>query len=58
MEFIPKQKHRLREWKPGNNPFSALKEFLIKNKRLKIDQSINNKLLLSCNPEGYLVAKN
>jgi cephalosporin hydroxylase len=57
VEFIPKQKHRPREWGPGNNPFTALKEFLRKNKRFKIDEKINNKLLLTCHPKGYLIAK-
>tara|TARA_X000000950_G_scaffold289382_2_gene412622 strand:- start:15596 stop:16339 length:744 start_codon:yes stop_codon:yes gene_type:complete len=57
VEFIPKQKHRPREWGPGNNPFTALKEFLKNNKRFEIDEEINNKLLLTCHPKGYLIAK-
>ena len=57
VEFIPKQKHRPREWGPGNNPFTALKIFLKKNNRFKIDKKINNKLLLTCHPKGYVIAK-
>ena len=57
VEFIPKQKHRPREWGPGNNPFTALKKFLKKNNRFKIDKKIDNKLLLTCHPKGYLIAK-
>ena len=57
VEFIPKQKHRPREWGPGNNPFTALKEFLKNNNRFVIDKKINNKLLITCHPKGYLIAK-
>tara|TARA_Y100000389_G_scaffold125116_1_gene122463 strand:+ start:1892 stop:2641 length:750 start_codon:yes stop_codon:yes gene_type:complete len=57
VEFIPKQKHRPREWGPGNNPYTALKKFIKINNRFKIDEKINNKLLLTCHPKGYLIAK-
>ena len=57
MEFIPEQKHRPREWGPGNNPFTALKEFLKKNKRFLIDKKISNKLLFTNHPSGYLCAR-
>lgn len=57
VEFIPEQKHRPREWGPGNNPFTALKEFLKKNKRFLIDKKISNKLLFTNHPSGYLYAK-
>lgn len=57
VEFIPKQKHRPREWGPGNNPFTALKEFLKNNNRFVIDKKIDNKLLITCHPKGYLIAK-
>ena len=54
VEDIPAQTHRLRPWGPGNNPKTALHEFLKKNKRFVIDRKIENKLLLTCNPDGYL----
>jgi cephalosporin hydroxylase len=57
LEFIPKQKHRPREWGPGNNPYTALKEFLKRNKRFIIDKKISNKLLFTNHPSGYLYAK-
>ena len=58
VEFIPEQKHRPRPWGPGNNPYTALKEFLnFKNNRFKIDLDICNKLLFTNHPSGYLIAK-
>ena len=56
VEKIPTQKHRPRSWQKGNNPMSALREFMKTNKRFKSDKSIENKLLLTTNPDGYLKA--
>jgi len=53
---IPEQKHRKRDWGPKNNPETALKEFLNKNKRFKIDKDIDKKILLSNHPSGYIYA--
>jgi cephalosporin hydroxylase len=55
-ELIPKQKHRPRDWGPGNSPMTALDEFFTKNKRFQSDESIDDKILLSCNYRGYLKA--
>lgn len=54
VEYIPPQVHRPREWGPGNNPKSALDEFLSENDRFEIDQTVDRKLLFTCNPGGYL----
>jgi len=43
-----------RPWGPGNNPETALRQFLKENKRFKADEMLKNKLLISCNPNGYL----
>ena len=56
MNFIPEQKHRPREWSPKNNPYTALQKFLKKNKRFNSDKLVENKLLFTCNPHGYLKA--
>ena len=56
VEHIPEQKHRPREWGPGNNPKTALIEFLKTNDRFAIDEKLENKLLFTCNPGGYLKA--
>jgi cephalosporin hydroxylase len=43
-----------RSWGPGNNPKTALREFLATNSRFEIDRDIGDKLLLTVAPEGYL----
>lgn len=54
VEDIPAQEHRQRPWGPGNNPKTALQQFLRENDRFEIDHEIENKLLLTCNPSGFL----
>ena len=54
VEYIPPQTHRPRPWGPGNNPKTALDDFLKSNKRFKVDHALENKLLFTCNPGGYL----
>jgi len=56
VEKIPKQAHRKRAWGPGNNPETALREFLKDSKRFKRQNSFDQKMLLSCHPGGYLQA--
>lgn len=43
-----------RPWNPGDNPKTAVFEFLKKNDDFEIDKSIDNKLLISVAPDGYL----
>jgi cephalosporin hydroxylase len=43
-----------RPWAQGNNPKTAVFEFLKNNKDFIIDESIDNKLLISVAPQGYL----
>jgi cephalosporin hydroxylase len=43
-----------RPWGISNNPKTAVKEFLKANSNFVIDSSIDNKLLISVGPEGYL----
>lgn len=43
-----------RDWKPGNSPLSAVYEYLKETDNFEIDQTIDNKLLISVAPEGYL----
>lgn len=58
VEFIPKQTHRPRPWGPGNNPYTALKEFMkLKKGKFEVDYNICNKLLFTNHPNGYLIAK-
>jgi hypothetical protein len=41
-------------WNPGNNPMTAVFEFLKSNDNFEIDKSIENKILISVAPDGYL----
>ena len=43
-----------RPWGKGNNPKTAVGEFLKENDRFVIDTDIDNKLLISVSPNGYL----
>lgn len=43
-----------RSWNKKNNPKKAVKKFLEKNNRFKIDGSIDKKLLITVSPDGYL----
>jgi cephalosporin hydroxylase len=50
-DYLPGHK---RPWGIGDNPLTAVREFLATNKDFEIDQSIDNKLLISVAPDGYL----
>ena len=54
IEDIPYQAHRPRPWGPGNNPETALDQFICENDRFEVDTEINNKVLLTCNINGYI----
>lgn len=54
VEEFPEKTLRERPWGPGNNPKTALIEFMAENDRFEVDRNIENKLLFSCNPGGYL----
>ncbi len=56
VEHIPEQVHRPRAWGPGNNPATAIKEFLSETDRFVVDEKIDHRLLMSCHPGGYLQA--
>jgi cephalosporin hydroxylase len=43
-----------RPWGPGNNPKTAVWEFLHNHPEFEIDKEIDQKLLLSVAPDGYL----
>jgi cephalosporin hydroxylase len=43
-----------RPWNPGNNPKTAVFQFLKENKNFEIDKQIDNKILISVAPDGYL----
>ncbi len=43
-----------RPWGPGNNPKTAVWEFLRHSRRFEIDRSIEHKLLITVAPDGWL----
>ena len=44
----------VRPWAIGDNPWTALNSFIGENPQFEIDHAINNKLLISVAPDGYL----
>lgn len=54
IEDMPKELFPDRPWGPGNNPKTALWEYLKSHPEFEIDKSIQNKLLITVAPDGYL----
>jgi cephalosporin hydroxylase len=58
VEDMPKAMFPDRPWGPGDNPKTAVWEYLKTHPEFEIDKDIDHKLLVSVAPEGYLVRKN
>lgn len=54
VEDMPKAMFPDRPWGPGDNPKTAVWEYLKTHPEFEIDKSIDNKLLISVAPDGYL----
>jgi cephalosporin hydroxylase len=54
IEEVPAAMSADRPWGPGNNPKTAVWEFLKTTDRFEIDQEISNKLMITVAPDGYL----
>jgi cephalosporin hydroxylase len=54
VEDLPKHFYPDRPWGPGDNPKTAVREFLIAHPQFEIDRAVDGKLLMSVAPEGYL----
>jgi cephalosporin hydroxylase len=54
VEDMPAGFFKDRPWGNGNNPKTAVTEFLKTNRRFEIDREIENKLLITVAPSGYL----
>ena len=54
VEDLPAGFYPERTWGPGNNPKSALFEYLKDHPQFEIDRAIDHKLLVSVAPQGYL----
>ena len=54
IETLPADCFGDRPWGPGNNPKTAVRAFLAETDRFQIDGRIQDKLLFSAAPDGYL----
>jgi cephalosporin hydroxylase len=54
VERVPKSLYPDRPWGPGDNPTTAVREYLATHTEFRIDHLIDNKLGISVSPEGYL----
>ena len=54
IEDLPGDVYPDRPWGPGNNPKSAVHEFLKGHPEFQIDKRVDHKLLISVAPDGYL----
>jgi cephalosporin hydroxylase len=54
VEDVPAHIVTHRPWAPGNNPKTAVREFLRSHSEFEIDKRMNNKLVITVAPDGYL----
>jgi cephalosporin hydroxylase len=54
IEFFPKGYYDNRPWDVGNNPFTALKEFMAKHDNFIINRELSDKLMITEAFDGYL----
>lgn len=54
IETFPEDSWGNRPWRRGNNPYTAVREFLAKNDRFAVDWEMENRLLITVAPGGYL----
>jgi cephalosporin hydroxylase len=54
VEDMPKEMFSDRPWGPGDNPKTAVSEYLKAHSEFEIDKSIQHKLLITVAPDGYL----
>jgi cephalosporin hydroxylase len=57
VEDLPKEMFPDRPWGPGNNPKTAVWEYLKSHPEFEINKSIDHKLLISVAPDGFLRKK-
>jgi cephalosporin hydroxylase len=54
VEDLPESFFTDRPWSPKNSPGPAVRDFLSQTDRFVVDSDVDNKLLLTCNPRGFL----
>jgi cephalosporin hydroxylase len=55
VEDMPADAYPDRPWGPGNNPKTAVWQYLKSHPEFKIDRETQNKLLITVAPDGYLL---
>jgi len=54
IEDLPADMFPDRPWGPGNNPKTAVREYLKSHPEFEIDKQMDHKLLISVAPDGFL----
>jgi cephalosporin hydroxylase len=54
IEYMDEEHLKNRPWSKGNNPLTAVRQFLEDNSHFQTDSSITDKLLITVAPGGYL----
>ncbi|PVB62260.1 cephalosporin hydroxylase family protein [Labrenzia sp. 011] len=54
IEDLPENTFPDRPWAPGNNAKTAVHEFLTSHPEFEVDRSVNDKLMISAAPDGWL----
>jgi cephalosporin hydroxylase len=54
VEDMPAEMFPDRPWRPGDNPKTAVWEYLKTHPEFEIDRQMDHKLLISVAPDGYL----
>ena len=54
IEYFMKKKPKDRPWGPGNNPYTAVKEFMKDNKKFVVDREVETRALITGAPGGWL----
>mgnify|MGYP005763762517 CR=1 FL=1 len=54
VEFVPPQLHRVRPWGHGNNPWTAVQQFLSENSDFTNNNKYNQLSLLTCHKDGWI----
>lgn len=54
VEQMPDDMYANRPWRRGDNPLTAVKEFLAQNADFEVDREVEKKLLITVAPGGYL----
>jgi len=54
IEYFMKEKPKDRPWGPGNNPYTAVQEFMKDNEEFVVDREVETRALITGAPGGFL----